>query len=293
MQNLQKYTKAELISKLKNKNNSGNNNNNQSGLHSVVDNLLLFKSLILKITLIAFIIRWIKKYSLVQKLWHIFSMIGSTLLGFSLFDIYSLDLLNWIKDTSIYKWYYGLFNTPKIEKIEETIPSFMRTVHPETTTIESENEKVKEQWAEGTSSPDSTSSTETITPANVDKCESSNLSPLLYISQNWKELWPSDIKEKIKILDELWDTDEETWTREIGEKLVTTLAYLENRYNSEVKVYKSLSYKLTISQINEAKQNFYYFREYLHTFHSRILSNYENKIIVGKLNDDIEILDFV
>lgn len=49
--------------------------------------------------------------------------------------------------------------------------------------------------------------------------------------------------------------------------------------------------KLNINQINKAKQTFYHFREYLHTFHGRIWPNEENKIIIGKLNDEIEILN--
>ena len=72
-------------------------------------------SLIIKITLIGLIIKWIKKYSFVRKFWHIFSLIGSSLLGFSLIDIYSLDIISWIKDTSIYRWYSDLMNWSKNE----------------------------------------------------------------------------------------------------------------------------------------------------------------------------------
>lgn len=46
-------------------------------------------------------------------------MIGSTLLGLSMIDIYAFDLINWLKDTNIYKWYSELFNNPVVEsKIE-------------------------------------------------------------------------------------------------------------------------------------------------------------------------------
>ena len=38
-----------------------------------------------------------------------FGWIASTILGISLIDIYSLEVISWIKDTSIYKWYSELF----------------------------------------------------------------------------------------------------------------------------------------------------------------------------------------
>ena len=68
MNNLNKYTKAELISKFKS---LENKNSNQSLFQRIIENILLFKSFLLKITLIALLIRWIKKYSLVKKLWPI------------------------------------------------------------------------------------------------------------------------------------------------------------------------------------------------------------------------------
>jgi hypothetical protein len=58
MQNLNKYTKHELISKIKNLDNQkSNQGHNQSFLHKIVSTILLFKSLILKLTLITLIIK--------------------------------------------------------------------------------------------------------------------------------------------------------------------------------------------------------------------------------------------
>jgi len=133
MNNLNKYSKAELINKVKKLDNKNSNQNNRSLLQLILDNIFYFKGLIIKITLITFIMKWFRKYSIIQKLWHIFSLIGNTILGYSLFDIYSLDIISWIKDSQIYNWYLGLFNTHKIEKVEDAIPSFMRS------TIENEN----------------------------------------------------------------------------------------------------------------------------------------------------------
>lgn len=143
MQNLNKYTKSELINKLKDKRLEVIEPNSMTKL---ISKILLFKSLILKLTLFTFIIRWIKKYSLVRKLWQVFSMIGSTLLGLSLVDIYAFDFINWIKDTNFYRWYSELFNI-KSEKIIETKTeikepsSGMRTSNTNSTGDETKDEK--------------------------------------------------------------------------------------------------------------------------------------------------------
>jgi len=132
MKNLNKFTKAELINKLK-----YNNSNSKSFL----DQILKFKSLILKITLISFIITWIKKYSLVTKLWHLFSLIGSTLLSISLFDIYSLEVINWIKETQIYKWFSSFILNSKTEVIDNDEFRSNERTSIETTTNEKRNDK--------------------------------------------------------------------------------------------------------------------------------------------------------
>ena len=91
--------------------------------------LLILYKLIVSIILFL-LIRWIKQYSLVKKLWHIFSLIGNALLGFTLIDIYSWDVISWIKDTSIYKWYADLFSkTEIISNQKEDIPSRMSTIN--------------------------------------------------------------------------------------------------------------------------------------------------------------------
>ena len=118
--NLNKYTKAELISKFKR---LDNKNSNQTLIYKVLGTIIKFKSLILKITLIAFLIKWFKKYSLVRKIWQVFSTIGSTFLGISLVDIYGFDLLSYLKDTQIYNWFSDLVITPKSEIPHEDFSS--------------------------------------------------------------------------------------------------------------------------------------------------------------------------
>ena len=53
MNNLNKFTKAELITKFKNLENKKSN-------QSILENILYYKNIFLKIILIAFLIKWIK-----------------------------------------------------------------------------------------------------------------------------------------------------------------------------------------------------------------------------------------
>jgi hypothetical protein len=66
--NLNKFTKAELISKLQNKQNKQVNKDNVTISSLIITNLIYFKTLILKITFIAFLIKYLKKYSLFRRL---------------------------------------------------------------------------------------------------------------------------------------------------------------------------------------------------------------------------------
>jgi hypothetical protein len=56
--------------------------------------LLLFKSLILKFTLIAIILKVFKKYSIFRKLWTIFNTILVAIFGISIVDIFQIDILS-------------------------------------------------------------------------------------------------------------------------------------------------------------------------------------------------------
>jgi hypothetical protein len=75
--NLNKQTKAELISKINSLNskqldlmnsNSTKNSNNTTFFQVILNTILYFKSIILKITFIAFLIKLIKKYSILRRL---------------------------------------------------------------------------------------------------------------------------------------------------------------------------------------------------------------------------------
>ena len=139
MKNLNKFTKHELINKIHNL--DYENKSNQSTSMKIVESILNFKSFILKFTLITFIIKWIKKYSLIQKLWHFFRWIASAILAISMIDIYSLDIISWIKETSIYNWYSELFSSKEVNDIAKEKTLGIKSEFPKRIAIEtSENE---------------------------------------------------------------------------------------------------------------------------------------------------------
>ena len=106
--NLNKYTKAELISKLKTESkkiqDSKINQNSiliqiKSYFNQVWELLITFKSLLLKLTLISFIVNLFKRYSIFLKIWRFLTTIVMTIFGISLLDNFAFDLLsNFIKE---------------------------------------------------------------------------------------------------------------------------------------------------------------------------------------------------
>jgi hypothetical protein len=90
--NLNKLTKAELMLKLKKIQEKSNNNN-------LLAKLLLFNSLINKITLIALLIKTFRKYSMLRKVFMFLNMIIVSIFGISLMDIYGLTFLASIIET--------------------------------------------------------------------------------------------------------------------------------------------------------------------------------------------------
>jgi hypothetical protein len=127
--NLNKLTKAELMLKLKKLQDKTNN----SGLLS---KLLVFKSLILKITLIAVLIKTFRKYSFLRRMWTVLNMIIVSIFGISLFDIYGLSffsaILDTIRSTYVYTWFLGLLDTKQVEEI----PSRLKQINSSTATNE-------------------------------------------------------------------------------------------------------------------------------------------------------------
>lgn len=124
--NLNKLTKAELMLKLK----KLQDKTNKSG---IIAKLLLFKSLILKITLIAIIIKTFKRYSILRKIWTVINTIIVSIFGISFMDIYGINffskILDTLRSTYIYSWFMAFFDSKQIEEI----PSRMRTINQTST----------------------------------------------------------------------------------------------------------------------------------------------------------------
>jgi hypothetical protein len=91
MKNLKQFTKAELINKLKT---NKNNESKDTIFTNFMTLLLTFKSILLKITLIVFILRIFKKYSIFRKIFTIINTILISIFGFSLIDFYEIDFLS-------------------------------------------------------------------------------------------------------------------------------------------------------------------------------------------------------
>lgn len=90
--NLNKFTKAELISKLNSIKQT--NNSKDSIFNNFMTLLIMIKSFLLKITLIAFLFRIFKKYNIFRKIFAIINTILFSIFGFSLIDFYEIDVLS-------------------------------------------------------------------------------------------------------------------------------------------------------------------------------------------------------
>jgi hypothetical protein len=141
MKKLQQHTKAELISKL----NGLKSNNNPTFFSNFMTFLLAFKSFILKITLIALIIKIFKKYSIIRKLFTIINTILFSIFGISMIDIYEIESLSKIfhKLIDLFSNFHSnlleLFG--KRGDIPVKSPSIpMRGIQPETTGIQTGND---------------------------------------------------------------------------------------------------------------------------------------------------------
>nr|YP_009504233.1 hypothetical protein [Lactifluus hygrophoroides]AWX52958.1 hypothetical protein [Lactifluus hygrophoroides] len=139
--NLQKYTKAELISKFKHLQNKSNKYNYKDWINNIINYIILFKSFLLKITLITLLIKSFKKYSLLRKIWLIINYSILTIFGFSITDIYGSEFisnfLNYWRSTQFYSWISQLFGF-KQEVIKET-PSRLKSIDISSTTNQKTN----------------------------------------------------------------------------------------------------------------------------------------------------------
>ena len=127
LKSLQNLTKAELISKLETSKVDQNKieSNKDSLIQKMLEIFLLIKSILLKITLIALIIKLLKKYRLIRGLYSIINALIAGIFGISLMDLYGFDLMRdcvwWIRNSSIYMWFSALISSE--EKLQTKLPS--------------------------------------------------------------------------------------------------------------------------------------------------------------------------
>jgi hypothetical protein len=141
MKKLQQHTKAELISKL----NGLKSNNSPTFFSNFMTFLLAFKSFLLKITLIALIIKIFKKYSIIRRLFTIINTILFSIFGISMIDIYEIEFLSKLINNMLD--IFSNFHSNLLElfgkkgDIPVKSPSIpMRGIQPATTGIQTSND---------------------------------------------------------------------------------------------------------------------------------------------------------
>ena len=101
-----------------------------------------------------------------------------------------------------------------------------------------------------------------------------------------KKLLPNEFNEDVNLIEDIWLSDNEI-TKNEAEKAVTAIANLIVNYNLYVGFFNDSLSTLNSGDINSTKQIFYHLRVFLHYHYGNFLINEPNKIIVGKLCDDL------
>nr|WEH01511.1 hypothetical protein [Russula griseocarnosa] len=98
--NLQKYSKAELISKFKKLDAKLDSNlNNETFSSKVVKLILALKSALIKLTLITLIVKIFKKYTFISKILRFSNWVIVSIFGISLID--NFNLFGWINEIKV------------------------------------------------------------------------------------------------------------------------------------------------------------------------------------------------
>jgi len=149
--NLNKFTKAELISKMKKQQSKNDNLGKEysiiiqikSYFYQIWELILTFKNILVKLTLISLVINILKKYSLLTRMWRIINSIIVTIFGLSLIDNFGFEFLsNFFKEikfivgniieyftnTSFYQYLNKLFSN---DIIHENNPSNEKSIFRE------------------------------------------------------------------------------------------------------------------------------------------------------------------
>jgi hypothetical protein len=189
--NLNKYTKADLISKIENFQNKMNSKSTRTNSKFLInqikvyfsqiwDLILTFKNLLFKLTLISLIIKYFKKIKLIRKIWIIINTIVMGIFSISIFDnslfdffsniIYEIrfisgNIIDYLSNTNFYKYLNNLFSNNKIIENKDIIEnkeiinnkkqiskSNENDLNEYTKKIKTENQKWKNKLLEDTKS---------------------------------------------------------------------------------------------------------------------------------------------
>jgi len=141
--NLNKYTKAELISKLHKESKKIDSKRNQNTIlnkinlyfYQIWDLILVFKNILVKLTLISFFIQIFRKYKIFRKLWTMLNTLVMTIFGISLLDnfgfefiqhflieirVITANIIDYFSKTHFYVYLSELFKGPTTD-IEKTV----------------------------------------------------------------------------------------------------------------------------------------------------------------------------
>jgi hypothetical protein len=150
--NLQKFTKADLISKIKTlqtkKTDKNNNNSDQSIGPIMIKTFGYMKAILLKLTIITFLIKTFRKYSLIRKVWVLLNTIVMTIFGISILEIYGIsfiaaffielwvvfgNVVSYLTNTQIYTTISGLFGAKVAIKESATKIKSMKEINSNST----------------------------------------------------------------------------------------------------------------------------------------------------------------
>lgn len=159
--NYQKFTKSELISKLKwteskvDSNKNSISNQIKSYFTQILNLLYVFKDILIKLTLVSFFIQILKRYRIFRRLWIMLNTIVMTIFGLSIIDNFGFEfisnillefkfitsnIVDYLTNTKFYSYLRNLFSKKEIISSENKFPSSGSNV--ETNSIETtRNEK--------------------------------------------------------------------------------------------------------------------------------------------------------
>jgi|HubBroStandDraft_2_1064218.scaffolds.fasta_scaffold02020_7 hypothetical protein len=150
--NLMNLNKKELIENIK----QLEVIKDQTVFSKIRENIISYKAFILKMSLIALIIRLFTKFKVFRLIWKVVNLIILSIFGISLFDIYGIDyfesMLDFLRNSSIYKWIRILFKEDEVKFGTKSELKSINNSSARSETIEklSQDQNKRMKWVEKT-----------------------------------------------------------------------------------------------------------------------------------------------